>query len=136
MRADDTLGARRDGRVAVSRKRLAARIPCVYILARKRNGTLYIGVTSDLVRRVWEHRNDLVAGFSQRYRTAWFWRAPLAMAAEGMEARAPPEAGSVSGRMESAIVRERRLKEWKRAWKLELIEEENPVWRDLYREIL
>ena len=118
MRADDTLGARRDGRVAVSRKRLAARIPCVYILASKRNGTLYIGVTSDLVRRGWEHRNDLVAGFSQRYRThllVWFERHET---------------------MESASVRERRLKEWKRAWKLELIEEENPVWRDLYREIL
>ena len=112
------MGARRDGRVAVSRKRLAARIPCVYILASKRNGTLYIGVTSDLVRRVWEHRNDLVAGFSQRYRThllVWFERHET---------------------MESAIVRERRLEEWKRAWKLELIEEENPVWRDLYREIL
>ena len=99
-------------------EQLAARIPCVYILASKRNGTLYIGVTSDLVRRVWEHRNDLVAGFSQRYRThllVWFERHET---------------------MESAIVRERRLKEWKRAWKLELIEEENPVWRDLYREIL
>ena len=112
------MGARRDGRVAVSRKRLAARIPCVYILASKRNGTLYIGVTSDLVRRVWEHRNDLVAGFSQRYPDA----------SAGL-VRAPRDDGS-------AIVRERRLKEWKRAWKLELIEEENPVWRDLYREIL
>ncbi len=100
------------------RRSAHARTSCVYILASKRNSTLYIGVTSDLVRRVWEHRNDLVAGFSQRYRTqrlVWFERHET---------------------MESAIVRERRLKEWKRAWKLELIEAENPVWRDLYWEIL
>ena len=106
------------GRVAASRKRQPSRTPCVYILASKRNGTLYTGVTSDLVRRVWEHRNDLVAGFSRRYRThllVWFERHET---------------------MESAIVRERQLKEWKRTWKLELIEKENPVWRDLYREIL
>jgi len=104
--------------LAVSRKRQPSRNPCVYILASKRNGTLYTGVTSDLVRRVWEHRNDLVAGFSQRYRThllVWFERHET---------------------MESAIARERRLKEWKRAWKLELIEAENPAWRDLYQEIL
>ena len=87
----------------------AAKTPCVYILASKRNGTLYTGVTSDLVRRVWEHKNDLVAGFSQRYRThllVWFERHET---------------------MEGAIVRERRLKEWKRVWKLELIEAENPA---------
>ena len=113
MRADDTWGL-----VAASRKRPSAMIPCVYILASKRNGTLYTGVTSDLVRRVWEHKNDLVAGFSQRYGThllVWFERHET---------------------MGSAIVRERRLKEWKRSWKLRLIEEENPAWRDLYPEIL
>ncbi len=89
MRADDTWGG-----VGVTRKRQASRTPCVYILASKRNGTLYTGVTSDLVRRVWEHRNDLVAGFSERYRThllVWFERHET---------------------MESAIVREKRLKEW------------------------
>ena len=102
----------------MSGRRLTAKTPCVYILASKRNGTLYTGVTSDLVRRVWEHRNDLVAGFSERYAThllVWFERHET---------------------MESAIVRERRLKEWKRAWKLRLIEAENPAWRDLYPEIL
>ena len=113
MRADDTRG-----RVAVSRKRQAARTPCVYILASKRNGTLYTGVTSDLVRRVWEHRNDLVAGFSQRHGThllVWFERHET---------------------MESAIVHEKRLKGWRRGWKLALIEKENPAWRDLYSDIL
>ena len=103
---------------STQRSSASARTPCVYILASKRNGTLYIGVTSDLVRRVWEHRNDLTAGFSKRYQThllVWFERHES---------------------MESAIVRERRLKEWKRAWKLELIEAANPAWRDLYREIV
>ena len=100
------------------RRSAHARTPCVYILASRRNGTLYTGVTSDLVRRVREHGNDLVAGFSQRYRThllVWFERHET---------------------MESAIVGEKRLKEWRRAWKLELIEAENPVWWDLHWEIL
>ena len=103
---------------STQRRSARERTPCVYILASKRNGTLYIGVTSDLVRRVWEHRNGLVAGFSQRHRThllVWFERHET---------------------MESAIVREKRLKEWKRGWKLELIEAENPAWRDLYPDIL
>ncbi len=82
--------------------------PCVYILANKRNGTLYIGVTSNLVQRVWQHKNDFVPGFSRRYGThALVWY-------ESHE------------RMENAIVREKRLKDWRRAWKLELIEKENP----------
>lgn len=88
--------------------------PAVYILANKRNGTLYIGVTSDLLKRIWEHRNDMVEGFTRRYgvhRLVWY---------------------EVHESMESAIEREKRLKEWKRKWKLELIERSNPDWRDLY----
>ncbi len=88
--------------------------PCVYILASKRNRTLYIGVTSDVVKRVWEHKNDFVEGFTKRYGVltlVWY---------EGHET------------MESAIVREKALKSWKRAWKLELIEASNPKWNDRY----
>ncbi len=92
--------------------------PCVYILASRRNGTLYVGVTSDLVKRVWEHKSDAVKGFTERYRVhtlVWF---------EQHES------------MESAISREKAIKEWKRRWKLDLIERQNPKWRDLYSEIL
>jgi len=92
--------------------------PCVYILASRRNGTLYVGVTSDLVKRVWEHRNDMVAGFTQRYRVhslVWFEQHDT---------------------MQSAISREKAIKEWKRRWKLELIEQLNPNWRDLYGDIV
>ncbi len=88
--------------------------PAVYILASKRNGTLYIGVTSDLVKRVWEHRNNMVEGFAKRYgvhQLVWY---------------------EMHGGMESAIEREKQLKEWKRKWKLELIESTNPSWQDLY----
>jgi putative endonuclease len=94
------------------------RQPCVYILASSRNGTLYVGVTSDLVKRIWEHKNDLVPGFTQRYEIhtlVWF---------EQHET------------MESAITREKAIKEWKRQWKLELIEQLNPEWRDLYGELI
>ena len=88
--------------------------PAVYILASKRNGTLYIGVTSNLVKRVWEHRNDMIGGFTKRYkvhRLVWF---------------------EIHTRMIDAIEREKRLKNWKRQWKLELIEQANPEWVDLY----
>ena len=91
--------------------------PCVYILASKRNGTQYVGVTSNLVQRVWQHKNDLVAGFTKRYGVhtlVWY---------ESHET------------MESAIGREKAIKEWKRAWKLELIEQGNSAWRDLYGEL-
>ena len=91
--------------------------PCVYILASKRNGTLYIGVTSNLPQRVWQHKNDLVEGFTKRYGVhflVWY---------------------EVHESMETAIMRERSLKEWKRAWKVRLIEEDNPFWRDLYDDI-
>ena len=92
--------------------------PCVYILASRRNGTLYVGVTSDVVRRVWQHKNDLAQGFTQKYRVhtlVWY---------------------ELHADMESAIGREKAIKEWKRAWKLELIEASNPGWRDLYGEIV
>ena len=92
--------------------------PAVYILASKRNGTLYIGVTSDLIKRIWEHRNNMVEGFTRRYdvhRLVWY---------------------ELHESMESAIKREKRLKEWKRKWKLELIENENPNWDDLYHTIV
>ena len=92
--------------------------PAVYILASKRNGTLYIVVTSELVKRIWEHKNDMAEGFTKRYgvhRLVWY---------------------EVHERMESAIEREKRLKEWKRKWKLELIEKSNPNWQDLYNTIV
>ncbi len=90
----------------------------VYILASKPNGTLYVGVTSDLVRRIWEHKNDVAKGFTKRYRVhnlVWY-----------------EEHGSI----EDAIQREKNIKEWKRAWKLELIQRLNPLWRDLYPDVI
>jgi putative endonuclease len=89
----------------------------VYILASRRNGTLYIGMTDDLVRRVWQHRTGLIAGFTKEYGVkALVWY-------ELHETR------------ESAFQRERRLKKWNRAWKLRLIERSNPQWRDLADEV-
>ena len=88
--------------------------PSVYLLASKRNGTLYVGVTSDLVKRIWEHRNHVVAGFTKQHgvdQLVWY---------------------EVHETMESAIQREKAIKEWQRAWKLKLIEEFNPDWKDLY----
>ena len=92
--------------------------PCVYLLASSRKGTLYVGVTSNLVKRIWEHKNDAVEGFTQRYQVhnlVWY---------EQHEA------------MESAIAREKAIKAWKRDWKLELIENTNPQWEDLYPDII
>ncbi len=92
--------------------------PCVYILASKRNGTLYTGVTSDLVKRIWEHKNDLVEGFTKKYavhQLVFF---------EQHE------------NMIAAITREKQLKKWNRDWKLRLIEEQNPEWADLYGSLL
>ena len=91
--------------------------PCVYILASKPNGVLYIGVTSTLPQRVWQHKNDFVEGFTKRYhvhRLVWY---------------------EVHESIESAITREKALKKWNRAWKVCLIEESNPSWSDLYGEI-
>jgi putative endonuclease len=90
----------------------------VYILASRRNGTLYIGFTRDLVRRVYEHKNDLVEGFTKKY---------------GVHMLVYFETG---GDYESCVQRERQIKEWPRKWKLALIEKINPTWRDLYSDIL
>jgi len=92
--------------------------PCVYILASKRNGTLYVGVTSNLVKRGWEHRANVVEGFTSKY---------------GVHALVYYE---MHEDMISAITREKQLKKWQRAWKLRLIEERNAEWRDLWHEIL
>jgi putative endonuclease len=94
------------------------RSPAVYILASKRNGTLYTGVTSDLVKRVWEHKNDLVEGFTRKY---------------GVHTLVYFE---MHHEMAEAIQREKQLKKWNRAWKIELIEKTNPGWRDLWQEIV
>jgi putative endonuclease len=92
--------------------------PAVYILASKRNGTLYIGVTSDLIKRAWEHKNDQVDGFSTKY---------------GVHDLVYYE---LHENMMSAITRGKQIKKWNRAWKLELIEKENSAWRDLWEEII
>ncbi|GAB2886859.1 GIY-YIG nuclease family protein [Uliginosibacterium flavum] len=91
--------------------------PCVYIMASHRNGTLYTGVTSNIVQRVWQHKNNLVEGFTKQHDVhmlVWF---------EQHET------------MLSAITREKTLKGWLRTWKLALIEANNPQWRDLYNDI-
>ena len=87
--------------------------PVVYLLASKRNGTLYVGVTSDLLGRIHKHRTEMIAGFTREYGVrmlVWFEQ---------------------HSTMEQAIVREKRIKKWNRAWKLQLIEAANPEWRDL-----
>ncbi|MCU0596550.1 MAG: GIY-YIG nuclease family protein [Desulfobacterota bacterium] len=86
----------------------------VYILASKRSGTLYVGVTSDLIKRVWEHKNKLVKGFTEKY---------------GVDKLVFYE---VYTDAENAILREKQIKKWNRAWKLRLIEEKNPQWNDLF----
>ena len=91
--------------------------PAVYILASRRNGTLYTGVTSDLVQRIWQHRNDLAEGFTKTYRVhtlVYF---------------------EMHEDMLGAITREKQVKAWKREWKLRLIETDNPAWRDLWDDI-
>jgi putative endonuclease len=96
---------------------VADKQPCVYILASKRNGTLYVGVTSDLARRVSDHDSGAVAGFTRDYgvRTLVF--------------------AEFHDTMEGAILREKRIKKRRRAWKLELIERHNPQWRDISDEL-
>jgi putative endonuclease len=92
--------------------------PAVYILATGKRGTLYIGVTSNLVARTWQHREHLVEGFTKRYEVtmlAWY---------------------ELHGTMESAILREKQLKKWNREWKLRLVQESNPEWRDLWEDIV
>jgi len=94
------------------------KLPVVYILASRRNGTLYVGVTSDLVKRVWEHKQNLVAGFTQKYRVH-----DLVYVEQHED-------------MVQAIQREKQIKKWNRAWRIELIEKENPMWRDLWPDII
>ncbi len=90
----------------------------VYILASKRNGTLYIGVTNDLIRRIYEHKNDMTEGFTKRYRIH-----RLVYYEE-------------FNNVNDAITREKRMKKWKRSWKIELIKSVNSKWQDLYGELL
>ena len=89
----------------------------VYLLATGKRGTLYIGVTSSLVARTWQHREHLVDGFTNRYdvtKLVWY---------------------ELHGTMESAILREKQLKKWNREWKLRIVQEANPEWRDLWEDI-
>ena len=89
----------------------------VYLLASEPYGTLYVGATSDLVRRVWEHKQKAVPGFTAKYgvdRLVWYERYDT---------------------LEAAMLREKRVKGWKRDWKIELIERDNPRWLDLYRDL-
>jgi len=88
--------------------------PCVYILASKRNGTLYIGVTNDIARRVWEHKADVIDGFTKKY---------------GVHILVYYE---VHATMPDAIRREKQMKRWNRACKIDLIQKTNPQWRDIY----
>ena len=90
----------------------------VYILASQRNGTLYIGVTSDLIKRVYEHKNNLVSGFTERYNvhTLVYFES--------------------TNDIDNAIRREIQIKKWNRDWKIELIEKNNPDWRDLYLDLI
>jgi len=93
---------------------MLAKTYCVYLLASKRNGTLYVGVTNDLVRRVWEHKEHAMSGFTKRYdvtRLMWF---------------------EVNNSIEAAINREKQIKAWKRQWKIDLFRDSNPNWDDLY----
>ena len=90
----------------------------VYILSNQKNGTLYIGVTSDLIKRIYEHKNNFVDGFTKRYNIhdlVYY---------------------EVCDNIEQAIKREKQLKNWKRDWKISLIEKKNPNWKDLYLEII
>jgi len=90
----------------------------IYILASRRNGTLYIGITNNLVRRVYEHKNNLVKGFTLKYkvhRLVYYEQ---------------------HDNVDSAIQREKQLKSWHRRWKIRLIEEMNPEWKDLYQDIM
>ncbi len=91
--------------------------PAVYILASKKNSTLYTGVTSNLIKRIWEHKNSVTVGFTKKYNVhslVWY---------------------ELHRHLETTITREKQLKNWKRKWKIELIEKSNPTWNDLYQTI-
>lgn len=87
--------------------------PCIYVLASRPHGTLYVGVTSDLIGRLWQHRSGAVEGFTSRYKVHSLVRYEM------------------FGDMEGAILREKQLKRWRRQWKINLIERANPAWHDL-----
>jgi putative endonuclease len=92
--------------------------PCVYMMASQRNGTLYIGMTSNLVKRIWEHKTNVVEGFTKKYGVhtlVWY---------------------EIHETMDSAIYKEKALKKWRRKWKTDLIESFNPDWHDLYETII
>ena len=94
------------------------KLPCTYILASRKNGTLYVGVTSDLVGRIGQHKNDLVEGFTRKYgihNLVWF---------------------EVHASMLAAITREKQIKKWNGEWKIEMIEKANPGWRDLWDDLI
>ncbi len=96
---------------------MSEKLPCTYIMASQHNGTLYVGVTADLMTRIAQHREGNFAGFTQRYavkRLVWY---------------------ETGGDIEAAILREKQIKNWRRQWKLNLIEEGNPHWRDLAVEL-
>jgi len=91
--------------------------PCVYIMASRTKGVLYIGVSSNLPKRIWEHKNKVLKGFSSKYNVdllVWY---------------------EIHETMESAILREKTLKKWNRNWKIRLIESQNPQWKDLYETV-
>ncbi len=95
-----------------------AKVAYVYILANNQNGTLYTGVTSNLIQRVWQHKNHVVEGFTQKYKVdslVWY---------------------EVHESIVAAITREKSIKKWQRNWKLDLIEKNNPEWNDLYKNLL
>jgi putative endonuclease len=90
----------------------------VYMLASRRNGTLYVGVSNDVMRRTWQHKNDIFEGFTKKYGVhilVWY---------------------EVHGDIDAAIAREKRLKKWNRAWKIRLIEANNSGWNDLYERLI
>ena len=95
-----------------------AKASYVYILASGRYGTLYIGITSDLIKRTWQHQEGFVDGFTKKYsvkQLVWY---------------------EIHDDIQSAIGREKQIKKWNRAWKIKLIQEQNPQWRDLYAEVV
>ena len=92
--------------------------PAVYILASQKNGTLYVGVTSNLLQRTYQHKHNLISGFSSKYHVHQLVYY------------------EIHADMEAALTREKQIKKWKRAWKINLITEKNPEWNDLYSEII
>jgi len=92
--------------------------PCVYMLANRKHGVIYIGVSSNLIKRVWQHKNNVVKSFTQKYHVHdLVWH-------------------EVHQEMASAISREKKLKKWRRDWKIQLIEKTNPDWLDLYPDLI